>query len=58
MENRLYGRGTNDDKGAIATIFSAVEEAKHHPNLELFFTCDKEAGSKYGMDYVAGEIVV
>lgn len=51
--DKLYGRGTNDDKGAITTILSAIREAKHYPNLELFFTCDEEAGSKYGMDYVA-----
>lgn len=50
---RIYGRGTNDDKGGIVAILSAIAEAKKAPNLELFFSCDEEQGSKYGMDFVA-----
>ncbi|MCL5239524.1 MAG: M20/M25/M40 family metallo-hydrolase [Candidatus Marsarchaeota archaeon] len=49
---RLYGRGTNDDKGAIVAILSAIRDSSPSTNIELFLTCDEEVGSADGMDYV------
>lgn len=49
--DRAFGRGSNDDKGAIA--LGAIREARSAPNLEIFFTCDEESGSAMGTGAVA-----
>ncbi len=56
IRGKAFGRGTNDDKGGIAAILAAASEAKNRMvNLELFFTCDEEVGSKFGMAYVVNK---
>lgn len=52
--DKVYGRGTNDDKGAIALALGAMKDAKRcNVNLEFYFTCDEETGSVHGMQYLA-----
>lgn len=51
--DKAFGRGTNDDKGGIVAALAAVKSARKAPNLEIFFTCDEESGSEFGMAAVA-----
>ncbi len=52
--SQLYGRGSNDDKGAIAAAFAAMKELKGmrkkcKHNLRLVIACDEEVGGDYGI---------
>ncbi|MEM3399834.1 MAG: M20/M25/M40 family metallo-hydrolase [Candidatus Micrarchaeia archaeon] len=53
---RAYGRGTSDDKGAIACAIEALEELKKRKssgfNLILAATCDEEVGGNEGLGYL------
>jgi len=53
----LYGRGVNDDKGAIAAVIGAMKELKNEKhlrrNVKLIVACDEEVGSRHGIKYLA-----
>lgn len=55
---RIYGRGTSDDKGAIAASLYAVSESKPKVNMQFAYTCDEEIGGKYGLGYLVKEKLV
>lgn len=54
--NFLYGRGVNDDKGAVAVALGAMRELSAEKtlrrNVKLVVACDEEAGSRYGIKYL------
>ncbi len=55
--NKIYGRGTDDDKGVIAPMLLAAEEIKKHEKelkgqLLVAVVADEECGSHYGMKYL------
>lgn len=55
----IYGRGTSDMKGAIASIIFALKAlratgTKPNFNLEVSFTADEETDSTLGTGWVAG----
>ncbi|MCC7570022.1 M20/M25/M40 family metallo-hydrolase [Candidatus Micrarchaeota archaeon] len=53
-EDKLYGRGTDDDKGPIAAVLSALSRVeKPKINLKFLIACDEEIISKYGLEYVS-----
>ncbi len=56
-ENTLYGRGVNDDKGAIASAFGALKELSKEKelkrNIKLVCACDEEVGGAYGIKYLS-----
>lgn len=57
--DRAYGRGTSDDKGAIAVAFSAMKELsqmKGRVNISLLVTPDEEVGGKLGLGYLVNEV--
>jgi acetylornithine deacetylase/succinyl-diaminopimelate desuccinylase family protein len=57
--DRAYGRGTSDDKGAIAAAFSAMKELsqmKGRVNISLLVTPDEEVGGKLGLGYLVNEV--
>ena len=54
----VYGRGTADMKGAIASIVFAIKalrasDTKPNFNVEVSFTCDEETDSTLGTGWVA-----
>jgi succinyl-diaminopimelate desuccinylase len=56
----MYGRGTSDMKGAIASIVFALKAlkatgTKPHFNLEVSFTADEETDSILGTGWVTGK---
>ena len=56
--NRVYGRGTEDMKGTIASFLMAVEalrkcRLKPKTNLQFSFTPDEETGGVTGFGYLA-----
>jgi succinyl-diaminopimelate desuccinylase len=57
--NRAYGRGTSDDKGAIASALSAMKElSRYHSrvNVSLLATPDEEVGGRLGLGYLVSEV--
>ena len=60
---RLYGRGTEDMKGCLASSIFAVkamqaEGAQPPWNIELSFTADEEIGGACGVGYLTKEKIV
>ncbi len=60
---RLYGRGTSDMKGCMASCiyaFKALREFGLIPpwNIEISFTCDEEIGGMCGAGYIVKERIV
>ena len=60
---RLYGRGTSDMKGCIASCiyaFKALREFGLIPswNIEISFTCDEEIGGMCGAGFLVKENIV
>jgi succinyl-diaminopimelate desuccinylase len=58
--SRLYGRGSQDMKGAIACelmALKALQESRIEPkvNLQYSFTCDEETGGELGFKYLVGK---
>ncbi len=55
-ERKAYGRGTCDDKGAIAAAFGALKELKRGKskkvNVSLLVTCDEETDGEAGLGAV------
>lgn len=56
-DGKIYGRGTEDNGQAIASILLTVRIIKElgltpKYNLGLVFASDEEAGSKYGLQYL------
>ncbi len=57
--DRAYGRGTSDDKGAIAVAISAMKElsqVKGRVNISLLVTPDEEVGGKLGLGYLVNQV--
>jgi len=57
--DRVYGRGTSDDKGAIVAALSAMDELSHTKgkvNLSLLATPDEEVGGRLGLGYLVNEV--
>jgi len=53
--NKAYGRGTSDNKSAIAAAMGAMRQLKKEKldvNLKLLAGVDEEVGGKCGADYV------
>lgn len=55
--NRIYGRGTTDDKGVIAPMLLCAAEIKKHEKelkgqLLIAVAADEEKGSEFGMKYL------
>jgi succinyl-diaminopimelate desuccinylase len=59
---RIYGRGSSDMKGALATIIVAIEEIIDSGNKEKLkkckfaFVADEEAGGNFGTKRIIGKI--
>ncbi|MEP7200849.1 MAG: ArgE/DapE family deacylase, partial [Chloroflexota bacterium] len=56
----IYGRGSGDMKGSIATLCAALQAVKDcgvtpKVNLEVSFTCDEEVGGELGAGYIVRE---
>ncbi len=60
VEDRAYGRGASDDKGAIATAFGALRRVgdKSKYNVKLMISPDEEVGGRFGIGYLANVIKV
>ena len=57
---RLYGRGTSDDKGPLASMLLVVRELKRREadlrgQLILAAVADEEAGSAHGVEFLLSE---
>jgi succinyl-diaminopimelate desuccinylase len=53
--NQLFGRGSCDDKGAIAAAFGALRDMagkKLKRNIKIVAACDEEVGGGYGIKYL------
>lgn len=55
--NRIYGRGSEDMKGTIASVLFALQSVKKcgvtpKINLQLSFTPDEETGGRTGLGYL------
>jgi succinyl-diaminopimelate desuccinylase len=53
----IYGRGTSDMKGSIASLIHALEavsatRSQPHCNIEVSFTADEETDSRFGADWL------
>ena len=59
-EERIYGRGASDDKGAIAILIKAlgnvIASGKLKKNVKLLITCDEEIGGKDGLGYITDKM--
>lgn len=60
---RLYGRGTEDMKGTIASMLCALEALKKlgikpKVNIQVSFTPDEETGGKTGLGYLVKENLI
>ena len=61
--NRVYGRGSEDMKGTIASVLLALKALKYlgikpKINIQLSFTPDEEIGGMTGLGYLAGKNLV
>ncbi|MGQ9781217.1 MAG: ArgE/DapE family deacylase [Nitrososphaeria archaeon] len=58
VDERAYGRGAADDKGAIATLLGAARKVKKTSklNLKILATADEEVGGEYGLGYLLNDI--
>jgi succinyl-diaminopimelate desuccinylase len=57
--DRAYGRGTSDDKGAIAAAISAMAElsrTKSKVNVSFLVSPDEEVGGRLGLGYLVNEM--
>ncbi|MEM0202545.1 MAG: M20 family metallopeptidase [Archaeoglobaceae archaeon] len=52
VNGKLFGRGSCDAKGCVASICSAVEGIEPEFKLKLAFTADEEVGGKNGLKVV------
>ncbi|MBI5158860.1 M20/M25/M40 family metallo-hydrolase [Candidatus Micrarchaeota archaeon] len=57
--DRVYGRGTADDKGAVAACLEAMKQLKasrkSRVNVKLLVVCDEEMGGKLGIEFLLKE---
>jgi len=51
-DGKLFGRGTSDDKGAIAAFISAMEEISPAIGVKAIIACDEEVGGEDGLGYI------
>jgi len=61
--NRIYGRGSEDMKGNIASVLFALKALKDlrikpKINIQLSFTPDEEIGGRTGLGYLVGKGLV
>jgi succinyl-diaminopimelate desuccinylase len=61
-EDRVYGRGVADSKGAVAALIAALGAVgacgRHRRNLEVLLTTDEEVGGYSGLCYFTDEGLV
>jgi len=61
-DERVYGRGVADSKGAVAALVVALQAVqacgKHRYNLEVLLTTDEEVGGYSGLCYFTDEGLV
>ncbi len=61
-DERVYGRGVADSKGAVAALIAALQVVqvcgKHRYNLEVLLTTDEEVGGYSGLCYFTDEGLV
>jgi succinyl-diaminopimelate desuccinylase len=61
-EDRVYGRGVADSKGAVAALIAALGAVQacgsHRRNLEVLLTTDEEVGGYSGLCYFTDEGLV
>ncbi len=61
-DGKVYGRGSCDAKGCVASIISAFHGMESEKGIKLAFTADEEVGGKLGlgivMDHVSPDFVV
>lgn len=61
-DERVYGRGVADSKGAVAALIVALQAVeacgKHRYNLEVLLTTDEEVGGYSGLCYFTDEGLV
>lgn len=60
MDERVYGRGVADSKGAVAALIAALGAVQacgrsHRRNLEVLLTTDEEVGGYSGLCYFTDE---
>lgn len=51
-EGKIYGRGSSDMKGGIASVFAALKALNADASLSLSLTPDEETGGALGAEYV------
>ena len=59
--DHAYGRGTSDDKGAIAAALSAMgdlTQTKNKVNISFLISPDEEVGGRLGLGYLVNEVGV
>lgn len=62
-DNRIYGRGSEDMKGTIASVLLALKALKEcgmkpKTNIQLSFTPDEETGGRTGLGYLVEKNLV
>lgn len=59
-EDKAYGRGASDDKGAIVACIGALaklrEDVSADVNVKLLVTCDEECGGEAGIEYLMNNV--
>ncbi len=51
-DGKLFGRGSSDDKGAIAAFLSAMADIEPKVGIKVLFTCDEEIGGEDGLGFI------
>ncbi|WXG46105.1 MAG: M20 family metallopeptidase [Candidatus Atabeyarchaeum deiterrae] len=63
IENdKAYGRGASDDKGAIVSCLGALsklaDDKTADVNVKLIITCDEEVGGEAGIEYLTDRVKI
>lgn len=51
-DGRIYGRGSSDDKSAIAVALASFSQGNSLGNIKVIFACDEEVGGLHGLHSV------
>jgi len=52
QDGKLFGRGSSDDKGAIAAFVAAMANIEPKIGIKVLFTCDEEIGGGDGLGFI------
>ncbi len=60
VDDRAYGRGASDDKGAIVTALGALRRVSDRSkfNVKLMMSPDEEVGGRFGIGYLVNVVKV